>query len=65
MDYVGLELARFAVPSVWGVEADGQTERLSIGGTVEELQRLVPKPGGRVGVRRIIRIDEPFAGLAG
>ena len=48
-----------------GIEADGQAERLRGIATIEKLQRLIPEPRGRVRVRRIFRIDEPFTGLAG
>ena len=60
-----MELTRFAVPGMRGIEADGQAERLSVGATIQELERLIPEPRGRVRVRRVVRVNEPFAGLSG
>ena len=62
---VGLELARFGVPRMRGVETDGQAKRLSVSATIEKLQRLIPKPRSRVRVRGVFRINEPLAGLSG
>src|SRR6266545_1282617 len=57
---VGLELARFGVPGMRGVEADGQAERLSVGAALQELERLIPEPRGR---ERSREIADPVAPL--